>query len=87
MAHYARVANGVVKTVHVVANAVITDEDGIEQEELGAQFLANLHGYSVGELIQCSYNGTFRGSYPGIGWIYDSIQDVFFEPDFPTVEA
>jgi len=80
MAHFARVINGEVIAVHVLANAVITDDDGVEQEELGRAFLADLHGYEPEELIQCSYNGNFRGVYPGLGFTYDADLDVFVAP-------
>jgi hypothetical protein len=56
MAYYARVIEGQVVKVHVLANAVITDDEGVEHEELGQEFLADLHGYSPTELVQCSYN-------------------------------
>ena len=56
MAYYARVIEGQVVKVHVLTNEVITDNDGIEQEGLGQAFLSNLHGYTLNELVQCSYN-------------------------------
>jgi len=83
MAHFARVINGVVEIVHVLANEVITDKDGVEQEALGQQFLADLHGYEPEELVQCSYNGNFRGVYPGVGYVYDSEADLFVAPEVP----
>ncbi len=83
MAHYAYVVDGVVQKVHVLANPVLFDEDGVEQEALGQAFLADLHGYNPDELIQCSYNGNFRGVYPGVGYGYDSVADVFVAPEVP----
>jgi hypothetical protein len=83
MAHFARVIEGTVVKVHVLANPVITDEDGVEQEALGQAFLANLHGYDPAELVQCSYNGNFRGLYPGVGFTYDPVADVFVAPEVP----
>jgi hypothetical protein len=80
MAHFARVIDGVVVKVHVVNNDVISDADGVEQEKLGQEFLAELHGYSPSELLQCSYNGSFRGAYPGVGYTYDEVNDVFVAP-------
>ncbi len=80
MAHFARVIDGVVVRVHVVNNGVITDKNGVEQETLGQKFLADLYGYSPPELVQCSYNGSFRGAYPGAGWVYDSVNDIFVPP-------
>lgn len=77
MAHYARVIDGIVTRVHVLANPVITDSDGVEREELGQTFLADLHGYQPEELVQCSFNGTFRGVYPAPGDTYNPVADVF----------
>ena len=80
MAHYARVLEGTVVKVHVLANPVITDDEGVEHEEWGQVFLAGLHGYQPEELIQCSYNGNFRGVYPGPGFTYNSDLDAFLPP-------
>ena len=86
MAHYARVIDGTVVRVHVVSNDVIT-VDGVEEPSLGQAFLADLHGYSVDELVQCSYNGNIRGVYPGVGFTYDSVADVFVAPIVEDEEA
>ncbi len=83
MAHFARVVDGVVQKVHVLANPVITDDDGVEHEEWGQVFLADLHGYNPDELVQCSYNANFRGVYPGPGYTYDPVADVFTAPEVP----
>ncbi len=83
MAHYAYVVDGVVQKVLVVANPVLLDEDGVEQEALGQAFLADLHGYNPNELIQCSYDGNFRGVYPGAGYTYNPVTDVFVAPEVP----
>lgn len=80
MSHFAYIQNGFVRRVHVIANAVITDGDGVEQESLGQEFLAELHGYSPSDVVQCSYNGNIRGVFPGAGFIYDEANDVFVEP-------
>jgi len=83
MAHFAYVVDGVVQRVHGLANPVITDEDGMEQEALGQAFLADLHGYNPDELVQCSYNANFRGVYPGPGYTYDPVADLFIAPEVP----
>jgi hypothetical protein len=83
MAHYAYVVDGVVQKVHVLANPVLLDEDGVEQEALGQAFLADLHGYNPDELVQCSYNANFRGVYPGPGYTYDPVADLFIAPEVP----
>jgi|LakMenEpi03Aug12_release.lakeMendotaPanAssembly.Ray.scaffolds.fasta_scaffold158521_2 hypothetical protein len=80
MAHFARVIDGVVVQVYVLANPVITDDEGFEHEEWGQAFLADLYGYEPEELIQCSYNANFRGIYPGVGYTYDEERDAFIPP-------
>jgi hypothetical protein len=88
MAHYAEIdENNFVKRVIVVSNS---DEP---TEVAGAAFCSNLLG---GKWIKTSYNtranvhydqdGTpdggvaLRGNYAGIGYIYDSVNDVFYPP-------
>jgi len=80
MAHYARVIDGTVVKVHVLANEVITNDQGVEVEALGQQFLAELHGYQAEELVQCSYNGNIRVHYPAVGFSYDEERDAFIPP-------
>lgn len=83
MAHFAQVKDGVVQTVIVVANDVLLDSEGVEQEALGAAFCADLFG---GEWIQTSYNNNFRGQYASVGYTYDSIKDEFVAPETSTAE-
>lgn len=68
MAHFARVENGVVSEVIVVANEVLLDENGIEQESIGAAFCKDLLG---GEWVQTSYNANFRGAFANPGFTWD----------------
>lgn len=42
----------------------------------GRAFIANTLKLD-GTWKQCSYSGAFRGAYPGPGWTYDPINDVF----------
>jgi hypothetical protein len=75
MAHFAKLDdNNVVLAVHVVNNDVIT-VDGVESEQAGIDFLADLHGHNNWK--QTSYNGSFRKNYAGIGYTYDSNLDAF----------
>ena len=78
MAHFARIENNIVREILVVNNEVILDQNGIEQESIGAEFCADLFG---GEWIQTSYNGNFRGRYAGVGMIYDHIKNEFIETE------
>ena len=88
MAHFAEIdENNIVLRVNVVNNEVITDGDGVEQEQLGIDFLTDLLS---GTWKQTSYNtkggvhkldGTpFRKNYAGYGYIYDEVRDAFISP-------
>ena len=79
MAHFAQLneANIVIDVV-VVNNDVITDADGIEQEQLGVEFLSQLN--NGGWWKQTSYNNSFRKNYASIGMTYDSGIDAFIPP-------
>ena len=68
MAHFAKIENNTVAQVIVVNNEVLLDENGIEQESIGAQFCQDTFG---GEWVQTSYNGTIRGKYAGAGDTWD----------------
>ena len=83
MAHFAKLdKNNYVIAVHVVVNEVIIF-NGVESEQLGIDFLSNLHGYNFWK--QTSYNNNFRKNYAGIGYYYDSIRDAFIPPKpFPS---
>ena len=75
MAHFAKIENGIVEEITVVAN---------EQEHRGQDFLANDCGLG-GTWVQCSYNHNIRKQFPGIGYSYDSSADVFISPQpFPS---
>jgi hypothetical protein len=78
MAHFAKLdENNVVIAVHVVNNDVIL-VNGLESEQVGIDFLTNLHGHSNWK--QCSYNASFRKNYPGIDFKYDTELDAFVGP-------
>ena len=90
MAHFAKLGVGnIVERVIVVHNSVITDANGVEQEQLGVDFINKL--YNTNDTWkQTSYNtyggvhnnnGTpFRKNYAGIGYVYDSQRDAFIPP-------
>jgi hypothetical protein len=77
MAHFARIEDGIVRQVIVVNNEVLKDNNGIEQESIGAQFCQDTFG---GTWVQTSYNATFRGKYAGSGDLYDPVLDIFTTP-------
>lgn len=82
MAHFARVENGVVSEVIVVANEVLLDENEIEQESIGANFCKDLLG---GEWVQTSYNAKFRGKFANNGDLWNGQE--FKSPPIPTGEV
>lgn len=78
MAHFAKVENGIVQEVIVVAN---TDCGGGEfpiSESIGQAFLSSL-GLD-GEWLQTSYHANFRGAYAGIGYTWNGTY--FVAPTF-----
>jgi hypothetical protein len=77
MAHFARIEDGIVQQVIVISNDDAPDPFP-ESEALGQAFIASL-GLS-GEWLQTSYNGSFRAHYAGIGYLYDTTNDVFISP-------
>jgi hypothetical protein len=94
MAHFAELdTNNKVIHVTVVGNSDITDADGVEQEQLGIDYLKSIFGESR-IWKQTSYNtfkgehasGTaFRKNYASIGSIYDSARNAFIpKSPFPS---
>lgn len=75
MAHFAKVVDGIVEKVIVVANSDCGGGDFPASEPVGQAFIASL-GFD-GEWKQTSYNGNFREIYAGIGYGYDSATDKF----------
>lgn len=79
MAYFAKIdTNGLVTQVKSVANEVLEDSNGNEIEQNGIDFLNNLRGQA--NWVQCSYNGTIRKNFPGIGFTYDTARDAFISP-------
>jgi hypothetical protein len=86
MAHYAKLGiNSKVLAVHVVSDNDCLNASGVEDEEVGRQFLEKIHNWPLWK--KTSYNtsggqhkngGTpFRGNYAGIGMTYDENNDIF----------
>jgi hypothetical protein len=88
MAHFALVDSGVVRNVITIANAVMDDLPFPESEPVGQAFIATLPDLAAqsGTWVQCSYNANFRGCYPGLGYGYDPVLDVFVAPESPPIE-
>jgi hypothetical protein len=77
MAYFAKLGTGnIIEQVISINNSVIKDSDGVEQEQLGVDFINNL--YKTNDIWkQTSYNKTFRKNYAGIGYTYDETKDAF----------
>jgi hypothetical protein len=80
MAYFAKLGTGnIVENVISINNAVITDANGIEQEQLGVDFINKL--YNTRDVWkQTSYNNNIRKNYAGIGYQYDQTRDAFIPP-------
>ena len=89
MASFAKIGlNGKVIEVQSVHNNELKDSNGVEQENIGIEFLTNLHGWAIWK--QTSYNtkggvhllgGTpLRKNHAGIGFTYDEDRDAFIPP-------
>ena len=82
MANFALIKESIVIAVIVIDNEVITN-NGIEVEQLGIDFIDFLNIksiYDYDNIKQTSYNSNFRNIYAGIGFTYDSVNDVFIAP-------
>ena len=80
MAHFATLnESNIVTKVEAIVNDVILDGDGVEQEQLGVDFLTSLYGAGR-NFKQTSYNNNFRKQYAGKGFTYDAAKDKFIEP-------
>ena len=78
MAHFAKLdKDNKVINVEVVANSVITDSNGQENEQIGINFLRELYEEPNGVWKQTSYNGNFRKNFASIGTTYDETRDAF----------
>ena len=80
MAYFAKLGTGnIVEQVISINNAVITDANGVEQEQLGVDFINKL--YNTRDVWkQTSYNNNIRKNYAGIGFQYDQTRDAFIPP-------
>lgn len=82
MAHFAKIdGDNIVRDVHVINNSDIEGGNFPESEPLGQALQASLG--LEGTWLQCSYSGSFRGAYPGLGWSYDPDLDEFIAPPMP----
>ena len=95
MAHFSKLGiNGKVIAVTPVNNNVILNADGIEDEEVGRQYLENVHGWPLWKKTSYNTRGNvhygqdgqpdggipLRANYATIGSTYDAVNDVFYPP-------
>jgi hypothetical protein len=90
MATFVKIENNIVITGVSVVNEVLKDSNGVEQEQLGINFLRTLYNEPNAIWKQTSYNtnagvhslgGTpFRKNHAGIGYTYDETRDAFIPP-------
>ena len=91
MAHFAKLGiNSKVIAVHAVDNKDLHNADGVEDEQVGIQFLERIHNWPLWK--QTSYNTAsnkhssgddskaLRGNDAGIGFTYDEDEDIFWPP-------
>ena len=89
MASFAKIGlNSKVIEIQSVVNEVLHDSNGVEQENIGIDFLTKLTGWAIWK--QTSYNTlggvhnnggtTLRKNHAGIGYTYDEYKDAFIPP-------
>jgi len=80
MAYFAKLGTGnIVEKVISINNSVIKDNNEVEQEQLGVDFINKL--YNTRDVWkQTSYNNNIRKNYAGIGYQYDQTRDAFIPP-------
>jgi len=91
MAHFAKISEeNIVLNVLTVNNSDILDDNGVESELIGQKYLEKHNNWPAEKWIQTSYNTfenihkegkvPFRGNYAGIGFIWDSNNQIFWPP-------
>jgi hypothetical protein len=96
MAHFAKINNdNIVLQVLTLDNKDMLNNDNVENETIGQQYLEKHNNWPAQMWIQTSYNtynnqhkngGTpFRGNYAGIGYTWDQDNQIFWPPKpFPS---
>ena len=93
MAHFAKISEeNKVLTVIVVNDKDVKNSEGVEVESIGQANLEKNHNWPAHLWIQTSYNThgnthtsgdnskAFRGNYAGIGYDWDSVNQIFWPP-------
>jgi hypothetical protein len=80
MAHFAQISDrNVVLQVLVIADTDCLDESGTESESVGIDYCKSLFGADT-RWVQTSYTSRIRGVYASVGFIYDPVADIFYDP-------
>jgi len=91
MAHFAKISeNNIVLQVLIVNDKDILDKNNQESESIGQQYLQQHNNWPSHLWIQTSYNTRynihllgktpFRGNYAGIGYTWDTNNQIFLPP-------
>jgi len=93
MAHFAKISeDNIVLTVLTLNDSDCQNEEGVETESVGQAYLEKHNNWPAHLWIQTSYNTygnkhksgddskAFRGTYAGIGFIWDPTNNVFIPP-------
>ena len=91
MAHFAKISeNNIVLNVVTFNNSDMLNSEGIETESIGQQYLETHHNWPAHLWIKTSFNTQgnkhriggipFRGNYAGIGFTWDSNNQIFWYP-------
>ena len=93
MAHFSKIAeNKKVLQVLTLDDSNMRDDQGVEQESIGQQYLETHNNWPANLWIQTSYNTiknthasgdntkAFRGNYAGIGYEWDEANQIFWPP-------
>jgi|TARA_R100001594_G_scaffold145879_1_gene196533 hypothetical protein len=93
MAHFAKISEeNEVLQVLTLADKDMTNDEGVEIESIGQAYLEKHNNWPAHLWIQTSYNTyhnkhrsgdnskAFRGNYAGPGFIWDSGNQIFWEP-------
>jgi len=82
MAHFAKIDNGKVVDLIVVADKDCAGGQFPKSEAAGQKFIETLAAGDprlAGVWKQTSYNSSFRGVFGQVGYTYDPVADVFVE--------
>ena len=75
--------NNIVLAVHALDDKVTQNSEGVEDENVGIEYLTKIHKHSNWK--QTYIDKSKRKNYAGIGYTYDAARDAFISPQkFPS---